>query len=235
VPSRERALLPQLTLELAAIERLHGARERRRVDALDVDHLALHCPLDRRRQRMQRPRRLLAIDGEVRRDVDRLAAGDEDAPAEPLAGLEAEPHRHEREAPRSVRFVAKRDPRGPCLDSLHVRLRVGNALRVDGDEPPVIECLMTRREHFQVTPHLVRVVRLEIHGNHPQGREEPRDERVAEERGGGEVVKGSTTAPRPEAPSRRDDAIAARGRPAPPPASGRRRGRASARPGAHRS
>jgi len=100
-PSRKLALLPQLALELAAIERLHGANERRRVDALDVDHLSLHRPLDRRRERMQRLRRLLVVDGEVRRDGDRLAERDEDAPAEPLAGLEAEPYRHDREAPRA--------------------------------------------------------------------------------------------------------------------------------------
>ena len=38
-----------------------GLFERRRVDALDVDHLALHGPLDRRRERMRRIRRLLAV------------------------------------------------------------------------------------------------------------------------------------------------------------------------------
>jgi hypothetical protein len=80
------------------------------VDALDVDHLALHRPLDSR-ERMQRPRRLLAVGGEVRRDVDRLAERDENAAAEPLAGLETEPYRHDREAPGGVNLVAERDPR----------------------------------------------------------------------------------------------------------------------------
>ena len=134
---RQAALPPQLTLELTAIDRLHGACERRRVDALDVDDLALHRPLDRRGERMQRLGRLRAVDGEVRRDVDRLAERDEDTPAEPLAGLEAEPDRHDGEAPRGVRLVTERDPRRARLDPLHVRLRAGGAFGIDGDEPPV--------------------------------------------------------------------------------------------------
>src|SRR2546429_1755332 len=36
--------------------------------------------------------------------------------SEPLPGLETEPYRHDREAPRGVRLVAERDPRGACLD-----------------------------------------------------------------------------------------------------------------------
>ena len=118
LPSRDPALIPQLTLELAAIERLHGAPERRRVDSLDVNHLALHGPLDRRRERMQRLRRLLTVAGKVRRDVDRLAEGDENASAEPLAGRKTEPDRHDREASLSVRLVGERDPRRARLDSL---------------------------------------------------------------------------------------------------------------------
>jgi hypothetical protein len=187
-PSHEPALLPQLALEVAPIELLHGASERRRVDARDVDHLALHRPLDRRRERMQRLRRLLAVDGEVRRDGNRLAERDEDAPAEPLARLEAEPDRYDREAPRGVRLVAERDPRGARLDPLHVHVRAGGALGIDGDEPLAFECLVARREHLRVAVQLVRVVRLQVDGNHPQGDEEPRHERIAEERGGGEVV-----------------------------------------------
>ena len=87
-----------------------------------------------------------------------------------------------------MRFVAERDPRRARLDPLYVRLRVGGAFGVDGDEPPAVECLVTRREHLHVAVRLVRVVRLPVDGNHPQGVEEPRDEPVAEERGGGEVV-----------------------------------------------
>src|SRR5438874_1284115 len=60
-----RALAPQRTLELAATELPHGTSERRRVDALDVDHFVLHRRLDCRRQRMQRLRRLLAVHGEM--------------------------------------------------------------------------------------------------------------------------------------------------------------------------
>jgi hypothetical protein len=36
-----------------------------------------------------------AFAGSVRRDGDRLAERDQDAPAEPLAGLETEPYRHD--------------------------------------------------------------------------------------------------------------------------------------------
>src|SRR6267378_6999366 len=137
---------------------------------------------------MQRLRRLLAVDGEVRRDGDRLAERDEDAPAEPRARVEAEPDRYDREAPGGVRLVAERDPRGARLDPLHVRRRAGGALGIDGDEPLAFECLVARREHLRVAVQLVRVVRLQVDGNHPQGDEEPRHERIAEERGGGEVV-----------------------------------------------
>ncbi len=137
---------------------------------------------------MQRLRRLLAVDGEVRRDGDRLAERDEDTPAEPLARLEAEPDRYDREAPRRVRLVAERDPRGARLDPLHVRHRAGGAFRINGDEPPARQGLVARREHRRVPVQLVRVGRLQVDGNHPQGDEEPRDERIAEERGGGEVV-----------------------------------------------
>ena len=186
--SRPSALRPQLTLEVTAIKRLHGASKRRRVDALDVNHLALHRALDRGRERMQRLRRLLTVDGRARRDGDRLTEGDEDAPAEPFAGLEAESYWHEREAPGGVRLVAKRDPRRARLDPLHVRLRAGRAFGVDGDEPPPVECLVTRREHLYVPVHLVRSVCPAVDRNHPQRDEASCDERVPEERGGSEVV-----------------------------------------------
>jgi len=137
---------------------------------------------------MQRLRRVPAVDGEERRDVDRLAERHEDAPAEPPAGLETEPYRHDREAPRSMRLVAERDPRRARLDPLHARLRAGGAFGIDGDDPPAVERLVTRRERLDVAVHLVGVVRLPVDGNHPQGEEKPGDERVAEERGGGEVV-----------------------------------------------
>src|SRR5690242_16104870 len=106
-PFRPSALFPQLALDVTAIESLHGVSKRRRVDALDVDHLTLHRTLDRRRQRMQRLRRLLAVDGEIRRDGDRLAERDEDPPAKPLTGLEAQPYRHDAEAPRDVGLVTE--------------------------------------------------------------------------------------------------------------------------------
>src|SRR5207247_10082241 len=138
-PSREPALIPQLTLEIAAIERLHGMPERRRVDALDVDHLVLHRPLDRRRERVQRLRWLLTVAREVRGDVDRLAERDEDAPAEPSTGRETESDRHDREASRSVRLVTERDPGRARLDRLQVRLRRGNPFGVDGDEQASVE------------------------------------------------------------------------------------------------
>src|SRR5919106_1220549 len=86
--------------------------------ALDVDHLAFHRTLDRRRECMQRRRRLLTVAGEVRRDVNRLAERDEDAPAEPLASRETESDRHDPEASRSVRLIAERDPRSARLDPL---------------------------------------------------------------------------------------------------------------------
>jgi hypothetical protein len=105
-----------------------------------------------------------------------------------LRGLETKPYRYDREAPRGARLVAERDPRRARLDPLQVCLRAGGTFRIDGDEPPAVECLGAPRERLHVAVYLVRVVRLPVDGNHPQGDEEPRDERVAEERGGGEVV-----------------------------------------------
>src|SRR4029077_16935099 len=113
---------------------------------------------------MQRLRRLRAVDGEVRRDVNRVAEGDEGTPAKPRAGLETEPYRHDDEASRGMRLVAESDPRRARLDPLQVPLRVRGAFRVNGDEPPAVECLVTRGEHLRVAVHLVRVVRLPVDG-----------------------------------------------------------------------
>src|SRR4029453_5325875 len=97
-------------------------------------------------------------------------------------------YRHDGETPGRVRLIGERDPRRARLDPLHVRLRTGDTFGIDGDEPPAVECLVTRREHFEVAVHPVRVVRLPEDGNHTQRDEEPRGKRVAEERGGGEIV-----------------------------------------------
>jgi hypothetical protein len=52
-------------LELASIDRLHRASERCRIDALEVDDLALHRPPERRRERVECRHRLLTVDGQV--------------------------------------------------------------------------------------------------------------------------------------------------------------------------
>ena len=126
--------------------------------------------------------------GEGRRDVHRLAERDEDTPAKPLASRETEPDRNDREASRGVRLVAERDPRRPRLDLLPVRLRAGGALGVDGNEPSAVEGRLARGEHLHVALSPASIVRPPVHRNRSERQQGPRDDGIAKEPSGREVL-----------------------------------------------
>jgi len=82
----------------------------------------------------------------------------------------------------------ERDARGARLDALNAGLGVGRALGIDRDERVVLEAGRTRRECVAILVHLPGIVLLAVDGDGAGGEQEARDERVAEEGGGGEVM-----------------------------------------------
>ena len=64
------------------VELLDRTHELVRLDALDVDDLGFHRPLDRSRQSSDRLARVVPMGRETRRHRDRLSEGDEHPPEE---------------------------------------------------------------------------------------------------------------------------------------------------------
>ena len=84
--------------------------------------------------------------------------------------------------------MGERDACRARLDALDARFCVRRPLGVDRDQAPLGERRGARRERVDVRVQRSWVVPFAIDGDRPAGPEEPRDERVTEERGGGEVV-----------------------------------------------
>ena len=185
---RQPALLAQLAHQLVPVELLHGLDEGGGVDAVDVDDLPFHAPLDGRGQGIHGLGRIVAV--RVGMGLTAMAGPKETStrPRNDLRASKVRPTGTSASAPRPLRLVGEGDAGRARLDPLHPGLRVRRALGVDGDHAARVEGGVAGGEGVRVAIHLVRVVLPPVHGDGSCRVQEARHERIAKQRGGGHVV-----------------------------------------------
>src|SRR5207247_2087880 len=132
----EPALILELSHELVAVEALDLVDEGGAIEAIHVEHLAFHAPLDGRGQLVHRLDLVLSVEIEEGPQRQGLAEGDAHPASERLPRIEGEADgdRGQRLADAALptpRLVVEGDARGARLDALDARLGVGRPLRVD--------------------------------------------------------------------------------------------------------